>query len=315
VLQHEPLYLLFAGALSLGLFLMVAGPGLRRSRVDMATRLRRMDPDAWRIEVARSLQDTSLQSGVRPIVRDAGRLWERVLQSLHLEGPASLQRRLQVVAPNETPTSFYFEKVKLALILVALLLVANLFLDLLDVVRGPLPLLAWLAAAASGFVLPDLALAARLRRRRNEILAELPILADLLSAASSAGYVVQQAVVEVGDCLSGELASEWQHVCNLIEQQHLGLPEALGQLKQRNGLAELDMLADQLIAGHVRGQALGEPLAAFSMSLRTRYQQDVVAAGGRATERMALPVWVFIFIPLVALVVVPTLVTLVHLAS
>jgi len=52
VLQHQPLYALFAGMLSLGLFLMVAGPALRRSRVDMATRLRRLDPDSWRAELA-----------------------------------------------------------------------------------------------------------------------------------------------------------------------------------------------------------------------------------------------------------------------
>ena len=315
MLQHQPLDLLFVGTLGLGLFLMVAGPALRRSRQDMATRLRRLDPDAWRLELAESPRSSSFESGLRPILRDAERLWERVLGSLHLEGPSSLQRRLQVAAPDETVASFYLEKVKLAFFLVALLLVVNLCLDLAAVVQGPLPLLAWLAAAALGFVLPDLALAARLRRRRDEILAELPILADLLSAATSAGYVPQQAVVEVSGCLNGELAREWQHLCNLLEQQHLGLPEALGQLKGRNGLAELDMLADQLIAGHVRGQALGEPLAAFSMSLRTRYQQEVIAAGGRATERMALPVWVFIFIPLVALVVAPTLVTLVHLAA
>jgi pilus assembly protein TadC len=315
VLQHQPLNLVFVGALSLGLFLMVAGPALRRSRVDMATRLRRLDPDAWRLELAQSLQSSSLEGGLRPVLRDAERLWERVLGSLHLEGPSSLQRRLQVVAPNETPASFYLEKVKLAFFFIALLLVVNLLGDLAGIVQGPLPLLGWLTAAGVGFVLPDLALADRLRRRRSEMLAELPILADLLSAASSAGYVVPHAVAEVSGCLQGELAREWQHVCNLLDQQHLGLPEALGQLKQRNGLAELDMLADQLIAGHVRGQALGEPLAAFSMSLRTRYQQDVTAAGGRATERMALPVWVFIFIPLVALVVVTTLVTLIHLAE
>jgi tight adherence protein C len=315
VLQHQPLYLLFALTLGVGLFLVVAGPSLRRSRVDTATRLRRLDPDLWRLELAHSLESSSLEGGLRPILRDLERVWERLLQSLHLEGPSSLQRRLQVAAPGESVTSFYIEKVKLALLLVALLLVVNLFADLADLVRGPLPPLLWLAMAASGFVLPDLALADRLRRRRNQILAELPILADLLSAATSAGFVVQQAVVEVSGCLNGELATEWRHVCDLLEQQHLGLPEALGQLKQRNGLAELDMLVDQLIAGHVRGQALGEPLAAFSTRLRTRYQQDVIAAGGRATERMALPVWVFIFIPLLALVVVPTLVTLVHLAG
>jgi tight adherence protein C len=314
VLQHQPLYALFAGMLSLGLFLMVAGPALRRSRVDMATRLRRLDPDSWRAELAETRPASGYESGLRPVLRDAVRLWERLLQTLHLEGPSSLQRQLQLVAPNETPASFYFEKAKLTLISIAFVLVVNLLLDLADIVRGPLPLLAWVAAAVLGFVLPDLALGARLRQRRDEILAELPILADLLSAATSAGYVVQQAVAEVGGCLSGEMAREWQYVSDLLEHQHLGLPEALAQLKQRNGLAELDILADHLIAGHTRGQALGETLATFSMSLRTRYQQEIIATGGRATERMSLPVWVFIFLPLVALVVVPTLAALADLA-
>ena len=184
MLQHHPLYLVFSATLSLGLFLVIAGPSLRRSRVDMATRLRRLDPDVWRLELAQELRGSTFEGGLRPLLRDAERVWDRLLQSLHLE-IFSLQRRLQVGAPNESVTSFYLEKVKLALILVALLLVVNLMLDLADVVQGPVVLLAWLGAAALGFVLPDLALAARLRRRRTEILGELPILADLLSAASS----------------------------------------------------------------------------------------------------------------------------------
>ena len=89
---------------------------------------------------------------------------------------------------------------KLAFILVALLLVVNLMLDLTDVLQGPVPLLAWIGAAALGFVLPDLALAARLRQRRTEILGELPILADLLSAASSADRGTSAA--ETSDVLS-----------------------------------------------------------------------------------------------------------------
>jgi len=315
VLQHQPFYSLFVVSLSLSLFLMLAGPALRRSRVDMATRLRRLDPGGWRTELAERLPATGFEGGLRPVLRDAARMWERVLETLHLDGPASLRRRLQLVAPNETPASFYLEKAKLAFIFVAILLVVNLLLELMGILRGPLPLLAWLVAAGLGFVLPDLALEGRLRERREGIQAELPILADLLSAATSAGYVVQQAVVEVSGCLSGDLATEWLHVCHLLEQQHLGLPEALAQLKRRNGLPDLDMLADHLIAGHTRGQGVAETLAWFSVSLRTRYQQEVIAAGGRATERMSLPVWVFIFIPLVALVVVPTLVALAGLAA
>ena len=66
MLQHQPLYALFAGTLSLGLFLMVAGPALRRSRVDMATRLRRLDPDSWRAELAESLPAVGFEVGYGP---------------------------------------------------------------------------------------------------------------------------------------------------------------------------------------------------------------------------------------------------------
>ena len=53
--------------------------------------------------------------------------------------------------------------IALASLSLALLLAVNLFLDLLGVAQGPLPLLVWLGAAGLGFVLPDLALADRLR--------------------------------------------------------------------------------------------------------------------------------------------------------
>ena len=105
-MQHQPLYVLFAGRLSLGPFLMVAGPALRRSRVDMATRLRRLDPDIWLAELVESLPAVGFESGLRPVLRDATRVWERLLQTLHLDGPSSLQRQPQLVAPNETPASF-----------------------------------------------------------------------------------------------------------------------------------------------------------------------------------------------------------------
>ena len=62
MLQHQPLYGVFALTLNLGVFLMVAGPALRRSRVAMATRLRRLDPDAWRLELAQKLQGDDWRS-------------------------------------------------------------------------------------------------------------------------------------------------------------------------------------------------------------------------------------------------------------
>ena len=125
---------------------------------------------------------------------------------------------------------------------------------------------------------------------------------DLLAVAVSTGRGIEDAVVDVTPFLAGPLAREWARI-----EQHLvrGLPAALEEVAARTGIAEMDTLVGFLTAAYQRGQALEGNLVQLSETLRERRIHDVTAAGGRATERMFLPLVVFVIVPLLVLVIAP----------
>jgi len=97
-----------------------------------------------------------------------------------------------------------------------------------------------------------------------------------LEPLTSAGYVVQQAVVEVGGCLSGEMAREWQYVSDLLEYQHLGLPEALAQLPHRG----------RIVGRHfeTEGAAVGDDELGVEAACREEGRRVLAAQGCGAPE-------------------------------
>ena len=70
-----------------------------------------------------------------------------------------------------------------------------------------------------------------------------------------------------------------------------------------------------MIAAYQRGQALEANLVQLSETLRERRLHEVTAAGGRATERMFLPLVLFVIVPLLVLVIAPAAASLFGLVS
>jgi tight adherence protein C len=198
---------------------------------------------------------------------------------------------------------FYFEKVLTALALEAVLLVGNVAFERLGLMHvGIWPLWLWLGVGALGFVWPDLEIRRRAHQYQTRIRAELPTLVDLLAVAVSTGRGIEDALVDVAPFLTGPLAREWGR----LEQQLVrGLPAALEDIAARTGVPEMETLIGYLVAAYERGQALEVNLIQLAETLRERRLNDVMAAGGRATERMFLPLVVFVVVPLLVLVIAP----------
>ncbi len=129
------------------------------------------------------------------------------------------------------------------------------------------PLLLGVAPAA-GFLLPDLLLARRARRRRQQLRGELPAVVDRILLALRAGLPVGRALAEAGAHGGGILAAE---LCSSDAASKLGVARAaaLEQMARRCQLAEVDAL----VAAIGRADRQGSPLAAALGSL---------AAGARA---------------------------------
>ena len=170
---------------------------------------------------------------------------------------------------------------------------------------APVPLLAPVGAAGA-MLIPDLALARAVRRRRARIESQLPQFLDLLAAGSTAGLsallALRRAAESVRDPLAGEL-----HL--LLERVDLGARwrEELRDMAERLRLGDLR----RAVMAMTRTESLGAPLAE---SLRRRADEVREARRAAAAERarkapvkMLFPL-VFMILPaFLLLTVVPVL--------
>jgi len=145
----------------------------------------------------------------------------------------------------------------------------------------------------------------RLKRRQRRIVAELPQALDLLGIAVLAGQSLQQALVEVAPLLSGPINAELIQVQRELRLGHTAVREALDDLARRNQIPELTQVVEGLVSIHSANLPAAPALEQMAASLRHERLQQIVEVGGRALEKMTLPLIVCVLVPLFALIALP----------
>jgi tight adherence protein C len=306
--------LLFGG----GVYLVLTAQPIGRPKPDLAERLRRLDVverirmDLGAREVRAVFASRVLEAMLRPVLDDAGRLLQAVLERFGLAGLATLERRLTAVRPGVGVAQYLGEKVASGL-------VGLLLFPLMEVIEihpfGTWPFWLWALGAVVGFLGPDWELDQRIARRRTACLMELPTILDLLTIACSAGLSLEQALIQVARESRGVVAHELQRAVREMALGQLSLTEALHSLAERNDVPELSQVAHQLAAAYAQGIPLVQSLTVQAEAIRERKRLRIVEEGGQATVRMILPIAVFILPVLFVVLLVPAVVELLHLAG
>ena len=226
-----------------------------------------------------------------PVMADAVRWVER------LSSPtADLRRRLVRAGGHVSVERYRVEQVVSAVLgtaaglTFALLLVAG---------RGTsvaVALLLVLVGAIVGLVARDQILAQRVQARERAILLELPTLAELLALSVGAGEGVRASLERVATISSGPLSEEFR---TLVSATHAGLllPDALEQLANRTGVAELTRFAEGIAIAVERGTPLADVLRAQAKDVREAGRRALMETGGRKEVAMMVPV-VFLILPI-----------------
>jgi tight adherence protein C len=333
VSRADPHLLIWAGLFAIGVGLLLqelvrvrSRPPLREelSRQDVERRLRETLEDRalaspgrrWASTDARASERNLLPPVVKrmlgPVFADLGWLVRGIMARFApgLAQDSSLERDLHLVRPGASPGGFLGEKIGAGLLWLGIL-------PALAALGGPrTPPIVWLAAGAIGFLLPDLDLKRRLAARQALMIAELPVVLDQLVIATSAGLSLEQGIEQTAASGAGTVADELRR---LVTELGIGrwrsLQEGLEGLDRRNAVPELSALIGQLRAASQQGVPVGQVLAAQADSLRDRRKAALVAAGGRATVRMVIPIGIFILPVLAVVVLVPAAVQLLQLRS
>jgi tight adherence protein C len=253
---------------------------------------------------------TAVRRVFGPLVGDGARLVDRLLG-----GRAAVRRRLDALGGDAGVEDFRVEQViwgGLGLLgATAVATVGSLLAGDLNVLSAGLLCVAGLLGGVLG---RDWWLTQQVQKREELLLAEFPVVAELLALAVTAGESPTAAIARVTRLSGGELARE---LSAALGRARAGVPlvDALQQLADRTSLEPLARFVDGLLVAIERGTPLAEVLRAQAADVREAGKRRLLEAGGRKEIAMMVPV-VFLVLPVTVLFALfPGLISIVSLAQ
>lgn len=168
--------------------------------------------------------------------------------------------------------------------------------------QGPMGILAatTVSGAAAGWWGSDKRLRHRARSRQQAIERQLPMLADLLALALSAGATPMTALEAAAGSTSGPVAVEIQRAADEV-RSGLPVPMALRQMADDVGLPALQRLVDAVLVALDHGTPVADVARAQAADLRSDERRRLMEAAGRKDIAMLVPI-VFLVLPSVVLI-------------
>ena len=274
------------------LLLWHRSPARRRSGIEerLAPYLR----DLPGLRIAATFGITPARRHWRAAGRAAALRWGQWLDRA-FGGSVSVERRLIRAGSPITGQHFRAEQVVTGIAggFVGLLIGGLLWVrrDTVPLIAAMTPVLGVLAGVAGR----DWLLSVQLRRREQQIMTELPTVADLLALSLSAGEGTAAALERVCRLCRGELSRE---LGVALGQARTGTPiaTALQGVADRTGLVALVRFVDGIVIALERGTPLGDVVRAQAQDVREQTRREVIEAAGRKEIGMLIPV-VFLILP------------------
>ncbi len=230
-----------------------------------------------------------------PLLRSAADAVERTLG-----GAASVRRRLERAALDRSVHDFRVEQVLWGLGSFAVV-AAYCLLDTLGGGGGTVSSLLLCAVGfAIGVLARDTYLTSQVTQRERRVLAEFPVIAELLALAVAAGESPVAALDRVVHRSGGELSRDLGAVLAAVRT---GVPvaHAFDELARTTGLPSVARFAQGVAVAVERGTPLADVLHAQAADVREAGRRELIEVAARKEIFMMVPV-VFLVLPVTVLV-------------
>jgi len=167
--------------------------------------------------------------------------------------------------------------------------------------------------AAMGYVLPTLYVGQRIRRRQKEMQRALPDALDMLVVSVEAGLGLNQALVRVAEEIDrmSPVLSEQLSLVNLEIRAGTAREEALRNLADRTGLADIASLVGMLIQTERFGTSVAQALRIHADTMRTKRRQRAEEAAAKTTIKLIFPLVFCIFPAMFVVILGPALIQII----
>lgn len=157
--------------------------------------------------------------------------------------------------------------------------------------------------------LPVVWLNGRVQSRQDEIRRGLPDALDMLSVCASAGLGFDQSMQKISNYWDTELGLEFKRV---IHEMEMGVSRAtaLNNMKNRLDVNDLSQFIAILIQAEKIGMSYADVLHSQALQLRVQRQVRAREIANKLPAKMLIPVIIFIFPALIAVILGPALPTI-----
>jgi tight adherence protein C len=151
--------------------------------------------------------------------------------------------------------------------------------------------------ALMGYVGPTLSIGMKVRRRQKEMQRALPDALDMLVVSVEAGLGLNQALVRVAEEIDrlSPVLSEQMSLVNYEIRAGTAREEALRNLAERTGLADLASLVAMLIQTDRFGTSVAQALRIHADTMRTKRRQRAEEAAAKTTIKLIFPLVFCVF--------------------
>ena len=164
----------------------------------------------------------------------------------------------------------------------------------------------WLGAL--GWVGPTFYVRSRLKSRQKEVQLALADMLDMLVVCVEAGLGLNQALVRVADEIDhvSPVMSEQLGMVNLEMRAGTPRDEALKNLADRTGLADIKSLVSMMVQTDRFGTSVADALRVHSETMRTKRRQRAEEAAAKTTIKLVFPLVLFVFPAMFVVVIGPS---------
>ena len=237
---------------------------------------------------------------IMPLMRRLGEMSTRFTPQHVLE---STRKRLELAGnPGRMEAStFLLLHFVAALILGSLIFAISLFSKTFTL---PVKVLLVLGCTVLGYFLPDLLLKSKIDSRQKSVRKAMPDALDLLTICVEAGLGFDAAMAKVHEKWDNELALAFGRVIREIQLGKLRR-EALRDMAERLGLAEMTSFVAAVIQSEMLGVSMAKVLRIQSDQMRVRRRQFAEEQAHKAPIKMIFPMGLLIFPALMIVLLTP----------
>jgi len=162
------------------------------------------------------------------------------------------------------------------------------------------------------FFLPVMWLDGQVKSKQNEIRRELPNALDMLSVCADAGLGFDQSLQKISNYWDTELGHELKRVTQELEMG-VTRAEALRNMSNRLDVDDLSRFISIIIQAEMIGMSYADVLHAQALQMRVLRQYWAREIANKLPAKMILPLALFIFPALIAVILGPTIPTIMNI--